>query len=205
MVDELASAANVDQLAEADLRDDSAQLTRGSRDTVRGRAVASGERLTRDDEGRRVGAEVLEEVREAVEGHEGRLSAGPAVVHHRVVAEACGRTGENRRASGRRGRTHDDEEDGEYQEAHELDRLAAPAVDEEERGPVAGDEPGYGEDEVPEADIGKILEHGSRAREIRCGGSETDGGEDDGRVQAQAIKRDLGSNVSAESAVLRPR
>ena len=67
MVDELASAANVDQLAEADLCDDSAQLTRRRRDTVRGGAVASGERFTRDDEGRRVRPEVLEEVRAAVE------------------------------------------------------------------------------------------------------------------------------------------
>ena len=101
MVDELASAANVDQLAEADLRDDSAQLTRGSRDTVRGRAVASGERLTRDDEGRGVRPEVLEEVREAVE--EDERVARRLRRSELVVGETCQRRSDYviRKAPGR--------------------------------------------------------------------------------------------------------
>ena len=60
-------AADVDHLAEADLRDDRAELAARGRDTVRGGAVARRERLPRDDERGRVRAEVLEEVREAVE------------------------------------------------------------------------------------------------------------------------------------------
>ena len=83
MLDELVRAANVDELAEADLRDDGAELAARGRDTVRGGAVAGRERLARDDEGRRVGPEVLEEVREAVEEDEcllARAGRGKLVV-----------------------------------------------------------------------------------------------------------------------------
>ena len=90
VLDERVRAANVDELAEADLSDDSAELAARGRDTVRGGAVARRERLTGDDERRRVGPEVLEEVREAVEEDErllGRVRRGEL-----VVAEACERT-----------------------------------------------------------------------------------------------------------------
>ena len=172
MVDELASAANVDQLAEADLRDDSAQLTRGSRDTVRGRAVASGERLTRDDEGRGVRPEVLEEVREAVEEDERLLAA--ARCGELVVGEA-----------------HDDEEDGEHDEAHELDGLAAPLVNHEERRPVPGDEARDGEDDVADADVAQGLVHKFRALEACGRRTEADRLQDDRGVQAKAVERNL--------------
>ena len=43
-------------------------------------------------------------------------------------------------------RTHDKEQDGEYTEAHELDGLSAPAVDEEERGPIPRDESRHRQD-----------------------------------------------------------
>ena len=87
MLDELVRASDVDELPEADLRDDRAELAARGRDTVRGRAVARRERLTGDDERRSVGPEVLEEVREAVEEDErllGRVRRGEL-----VVAEAC--------------------------------------------------------------------------------------------------------------------
>ena len=70
MLDKLVRAANVDELAEADLRDDGAELAARGGDTVRGGPVARRERLPRDDERRRVRPEVLEEVREAVEEDE---------------------------------------------------------------------------------------------------------------------------------------
>lgn len=49
--------------------------------------------------------------------------------------------------------THDDKEDCEHGESHELDRLPAPVVDEQERGIVSRDEARDGEDDVPDADI----------------------------------------------------
>ena len=75
MLDELVRPANVHELAKSDLRDDRAKFTTRGGNTVCGRAVARRERLPRYDEGRRVRAEVLEEVREAVEECE-RLGAG---------------------------------------------------------------------------------------------------------------------------------
>ena len=105
---------------------------------MRGGTVAGRERLTRDDEGCRVGAEVLEEVREAVEERE-RLGARRRR-GELVVPEA-----------------HDDEEDGEHDEAHELDRLAAPSVDEQEGNVVPWDETRDRKDEVSNADVVQIL------------------------------------------------
>ena len=90
MLHERVLAADVDHLAEADLRDDRAELAARGRDTVRGGAVARRERLAGYDEGGRVRPEVLEEVREAVEEDErllGRVRRGEL-----VVAEACERT-----------------------------------------------------------------------------------------------------------------
>ena len=55
-------AADVLQPGEADLGDDGTELARGGADAVRGRPVAGREDLAGDDERRRVGAEVLEEV-----------------------------------------------------------------------------------------------------------------------------------------------
>ena len=55
--------------------------------------------------------------------------------------------------------THAAEEDGEDGEAHKLNRLAAPAVDEEESRPVAGDETGGDEDHVTESDVLEVGVH----------------------------------------------
>ena len=86
MLDERARATDVLQLRKADLRDDGAELARGGRDTVRGGAIARREDLAGNDERGRVWAEVLEEVREAVEEDEGLL--GAAGLRELVVAEA---------------------------------------------------------------------------------------------------------------------
>jgi hypothetical protein len=59
-------SANVDELGEADLCYDSAELTAGSGDTMGGRAVAGWKHLSRYNERRSVRAKVLEEIGEAV-------------------------------------------------------------------------------------------------------------------------------------------
>lgn len=117
---EVVRAADVLQPRKPDLRDDRAELARRGRNAVRRRAVARRERLAGDDERRRVRAEVLEEVREAVEEDE-------CLVRGRRRGELVVRE------------AHDGEEDGEDGEAHELDGLAAPGVDEEERCVVTRD------------------------------------------------------------------
>jgi len=95
------------------------KLARRGGDTVCGGAVTCGERLTGDDKCGRIWSKVLEEVGEAVEEDEGALGVRKDV----VVAEA-----------------HDDEDDGEHAEAHELDGFAAPAVYQQESGVVSRDQ-----------------------------------------------------------------
>lgn len=124
MLDPGVLATDILKTGETDLGDDGTELARGGRDTVARAPVAGREDLSGDDESGGVGAEVLEEVGEAVEEDEGALGAA----EDGVVSEA-----------------HDDEDDGQHDEAHDLDGLAAPRVDEDERGPVAGDETSDGD------------------------------------------------------------
>ena len=105
MLHEHIRPADILQSGEPNLRDDSTQLARGGADAVSGGSVTGGEDFARDDEGGGVGAEVLEEVGEAVERDEGALVA---VVHHLVVPEA-----------------HAGEDNGEDSEAHELNGFAS--------------------------------------------------------------------------------
>ena len=172
MTDELARAADILETRKADLSDDSAELARGSRDTVGGTPVTSGEHFTGYNERGRVGTEVLEEVGQAVEEHEGL--GGGSGGNELVVAEA-----------------HDTEENCEDDEAHELDGLAAPGVDEEEGSPVAGNETGDDDDEVTDGDVPEVLVDGSGTGERLVGGTETDGVEDDGVVETETVEGDL--------------
>lgn len=62
MFDESIGTTDVAKRSETDLGDDSSKFTGSGGDTVCGGSVASGEDLTRDDEGGGIGAEVLEEI-----------------------------------------------------------------------------------------------------------------------------------------------
>lgn len=62
VLDKLARSADILEASKADLRNDCAELSRGSSDTVGSRAVASRKGLAGNDEGRSVGTEILEEV-----------------------------------------------------------------------------------------------------------------------------------------------
>lgn len=150
MLHEVVLAADVLQAREADLRDDRAELARRGGDAVRGRAVPRGERLAGDDKRRRVRAEVLEEVRDAVEEDEDLCPGGRC--HELRVGE-----------------THDREKDGEHSEAHELNRLASPGVNEQERRIISWDKPCGGEDEVPDADVLEVGVDGCSAFEASGG------------------------------------
>ena len=97
MLHERVLAADVDHLAEADLRDDRAELAARGRDTVRGGAVARRERLSGYDEGGRVRPEVLEEVCQAVEEYErlgGGMGGDELLVTETHAAEEDGKNGE---------------------------------------------------------------------------------------------------------------
>lgn len=66
VLDPFVSTTDILELTEADLSNNSAKLATCSRDTVGCRTVASRENFSRNDEGSGVGAEVLEEVSQAV-------------------------------------------------------------------------------------------------------------------------------------------
>jgi len=109
---------------------------------MRGRPVPSREDLSGDDEGGGVGAEILEEIRQAIQEHKrllGTITRGELIIS----------------------KAHDDEEDGEDDEAHELDGFAAPGVDEEEGDPVPWDETCGGEDEISDTDVVQIVVDGA--------------------------------------------
>ena len=132
------SATMIPQLRKTDLRDDRAELAAGGRDTVCGRAITRRERFTRDDERSRVRAKVLEEVGQAVKHDEPILRRSRRV--ESVVTE-----------------THSGEKNSENSEAHELDGLAAPGVDEEEGEVVARNEACSGENDVADADVAEVV------------------------------------------------
>ena len=87
------------------------------------------------------------------------------------------------------GETHDDESDGENDESHKLDGLASPRVDEEEGNPVPWDETSNGQDQVTNANVPQVGVDFPRSR----GGwsAETDGGQNDGRVETKTVESDL--------------
>lgn len=113
--------------------DNRTNLARSGRNTVRGRSVSRGEALAGDDEGSRVGAKVEEELRQDVHGQQ-------AVLTQLVVAEA-----------------HDDEEDGEDGETHQLNRLAADGVHRRHGHPVAWDRTSQDDDEVADGGVVEVL------------------------------------------------
>lgn len=118
------------------LADDGADLARGGRDTVGRGPVARREHLARHDEGGGVGAEVEEELGQDIDDQEAVL----VVCGDPVVGEA-----------------HDHEEDGEDDEAHHLDRLAAKGIDGGDSNPVARHGAGQDNNEVADGSVEQDL------------------------------------------------
>lgn len=80
--------------------------------------------------------------------------------------------------------TDDAEEDGQNDEAHQLDRFAADGVDQGDRHPVAGDGAGANDDQIADGLVVEGLVHIAAA-------DEADRGEDDGVVEAETVKCDV--------------
>ena len=167
---ESVSTTNVTKLGESDLGNNSTKLSGGGGDTMGSGTVASGEDLSRDDEGGRVGAEVLEEVGQAVEEDE---SLGSTTGGNELVV----------------GETHDNEGASKNDETHQLDRLAPPGVDEKEGDPVSGDETSDGENQVTDRDVVQVVEDLLGSSGVWR--SEADGGQNDGRVETETVESDL--------------
>ena len=170
MLNESVGTTDITKTGESDLGNNSTKLARSGRDTVGRGTVTGGENLSRNDKGRRVGAKVLEEVRQTIKEDESLLSSVGGSKF--VVSE-----------------THDDKGASEHAETEKLDRLAAPGVDEKEGNPVSRNETGDGKNQVTDGDVVQVVEDllGSG----RVWGSETDGGQDDGGVKPKTVERNL--------------
>jgi hypothetical protein len=95
--------------------------------------------------------------------------------------------------------THDDKQDGQGSEAHELDGLATPGINEKEGNPVTGDKPSNGKDDVSDTDIVETLVD-IESSAFLCGRStEFDGTQDDGAVKSKAVERDLETSQMTQS------
>lgn len=122
-----------------ELTDDGTNLSGRSGNTVGGRPIPRGEALARDDEGGRVRTEVEEELSQDVHSQQ-------AVLTKLVIGE-----------------THDDEQDSEDREAHELDGLAADGVNGSNGHPVARDGTRQDDDKIANRSIVQIFVCGLRA------------------------------------------
>ena len=172
MSEEFVGTADVGERIENNLGNDSSKFSGSSGDTVRGRTVTSWEDLTGYDEGGGVGTEVLEEVGQAVEEDKG-LASSPGFKKFTIPE------------------THADEKDGEYDEAHKLDRLSSPTVDKDEGDPVSRDETSDGQDHVANADVPQVGIDFERSSEFTTRRSETNGGQYGGTIKSKAVEGDL--------------
>jgi hypothetical protein len=93
-----------------------------------------------------------------------------------------------------RRRTHDYEGYREHDEAHELNGLASPGVDEQESHPVSRNKTGHREDEVTDANVMEILVDSEGAFGKRS--AEANGLENDRRVEAESVEGNLNENMS---------
>lgn len=146
--------------AEHALGDDGADLAGRGREAMRGGPVPGREALAGHDEGRRVGPEVEEELGDDVESQQATLA--------QLVV----------------GKTDDDEDDGEDEETHELDGLAAEGVDGRHGDPVPGDGTGADDDQVTNGGVVKDLVH-----VVALGVA--NGRQDDGVVETETVKGDV--------------
>lgn len=142
------------------LRDDGADLAGRGGDTVRGGPVAGGEALAGHHEGGRVGAEVEEELRDDVQ------------TQQTVVGVLQGLVGE----------TNDDKNNGQDDEADQLDGLAADGVDGGDRHPVAGDGTRTDQDQVTDGVLVEDLVDVLAA-------APADSTQDDGVVETKTVER----------------
>lgn len=152
------------QRTEDALRDDGTDFAGGGGDTVRGGTVASREAFTRNDESGGVRTEVEEELGEDEERDE---TAGAGRGLELVVGE-----------------TDDDEDDGEHDEAHELDGFAAEGVDGGNGDPVTRDSAGADDDEVTDSGVVEDFVDG-------VAGGVADGGQDDRVVERDTVESDV--------------
>lgn len=164
--DEGVGATAVLELGETNLGNDGTELSGTSGDTVTGGTVTGGEDLTGDDEGGRVGTEVLEELGGGKE--EDKESDG--VVLDGVVSES-----------------EDAEEDAGHDETDDLDADTAEALDGEDSDPVTGDGTEKDDDDLTDSGVPA----GSPV--VTLGSGKVDGRQDERVVQTDTVEGNIKS------------
>jgi len=94
-------------------------------------------------------------------------------------------------------RTHDDEEDGQHCETHELDGFTAPGINEKEGDPVSWNQAGGGENQISFADVVQVIVDSASTLCDRS--SETDCLENDCRVETKTVECNLGEVLECKS------
>jgi len=157
------------QLRETNLGNDGAQLAGTGGDTVTGGTVTGREDLTGDDEGGRVGSEVLEELGGGKEEDE----EGDRVVADLVVGE-----------------TEDAEKDAGHDETENLDLDASQTLNGEDSDPVTGDGTQENNDDLTDSGVpasGPVITLNSR---------EVDGRQNERVVQTNTVEGNIESEPS---------
>lgn len=189
MLHKLVGPTNVYQLGKANLGDDGTELARGSWDTVCGGTVTSGEDFSRNNEGGNVGAKVLEIIGEAVKNDEsfGSRWCGGKL----VITESCEFIVRKwkKKVKHLMEHTHNNKENGKHSEAHELDGLATPRVDEQEWRPVSRNETASRKDKVTNASVVDAVVNPLDT--FGWGSSKSDGSKHNGIIKTETVESDL--------------
>ena len=157
-----------------------------------GGTVTSGENFSGNNKGGNVRAKILEIIGEAVE--DDKSFGGCWCGGELVVAETCEFIVRNFHlknppAKHLKKYTHDNKENGEHSEAHELDGLAAPCIDEQEGCPVSRNETASREDKVTDASVVDAVV--DTLDTFGRGSPETDGRKHYGIVKTETVESDL--------------
>jgi len=127
MLNEQIGAANIDHVGETNLCNDGSELTAGNWDAMRGRKIAGGEHLSRNDEGSGIGSKVLKEVGKAMKNNK---TFNPSWCGSELsIAKAYQRLAlTNSIIKKIHIHAHSGEQNGEYAETHKLNQLLSPRV-----------------------------------------------------------------------------
>ena len=154
--------------SEDSLSNNGADLARGGRQTVGGGSVTCREAFSRNNEGGGVGAKIEEKLSQDIQGQETALI--------QVVV----------------GETNDNEDDGEEDEAHQLNWLTADGIDSGNGDPVTWDGASADDDQVADSSVVQHFPHG-----VTFGVA--DGLENDGVIETETVESNIFGSVSKDA------
>lgn len=180
------------------LTNDGTNLARGGRDTVGGRTVSGWEYFAGNNEGRGVGA--WQNVSNLRYSFSSKALITRQSIRLTKVEEELSKDVNSQQAVGRDvvvSKTHDDEQNGEDDEATELDSFAAKGVDGGDRDPVSRHSTSQNNNQVTNGGIVQELVH---VGDGLAAGGETNSLENLSVVQRQTIESDIEAKPGTSSS-----